>query len=93
MLRIPHCLENRLSDGRTVVSPTHWPHSTRQKHYFSASGTNFCLKLSKLQDVVHPEGLGKLKKCIHLIGSRIGDLPACSIALQAATIPRAPVVS
>jgi hypothetical protein len=25
------------------------------------------------------EGLGKLKKCIHLIGSRTRDIPACSI--------------
>jgi hypothetical protein len=29
---------------------------------------------------VLPEGLGKLKKCIHLIGSGTHDLPACSIA-------------
>jgi hypothetical protein len=42
MLRIPHCLDNRLTDGGKVVSPTHWPHSTPQKHYFSASGTHFC---------------------------------------------------
>jgi hypothetical protein len=42
MLRIPHCLDNRLTDGSKVVSPTHWPHFTPQKHYFSASGTHFC---------------------------------------------------
>jgi hypothetical protein len=34
MLRIPHCLDNRLIDGRKVVSPTHRPHFTPQKHYF-----------------------------------------------------------
>jgi hypothetical protein len=38
-LRIPHRLDN---DGSKVVSLTHWPHSTPQKHYFSASGTHFC---------------------------------------------------
>jgi hypothetical protein len=31
---------------------------------------------------VRPEGLGKLKKFVHLIGSRIRDLPACSLVLQ-----------
>jgi hypothetical protein len=50
--------------GRQVVSPTHRPHSTPQKRYFSASGTHFCWRLSKPQRLVRPEGLGKLKKCI-----------------------------
>jgi hypothetical protein len=27
ILRIPHCLDNRLTDGGEVVSPTHPPHS------------------------------------------------------------------
>jgi hypothetical protein len=31
MLRIPHCLDSRLTDGGWVVSPTHRPHSTPQK--------------------------------------------------------------
>jgi hypothetical protein len=34
MLWIPHCLGNRLIDGGKVVSPTHQPHFTPQKHYF-----------------------------------------------------------
>jgi hypothetical protein len=42
MLRIPKCLENRLTDGGGVVSPTHWPHSSPQKYNFSASGARFC---------------------------------------------------
>jgi hypothetical protein len=42
MLKIPHCLGKRLTDGGKVVSPTHQPRSTLQKHYFSASGTHFC---------------------------------------------------
>jgi hypothetical protein len=37
MLRISHCLDNRLTDGDKVDSPTHQPRSTPQKHYFSAS--------------------------------------------------------
>jgi hypothetical protein len=43
ILRIQHCLENRLTDGGKVVSPTHRPRSTPQEH-FSASGTFFPLK-------------------------------------------------
>jgi hypothetical protein len=43
MLRIPHCLDSRLTDGGEVVSPTHWPRSTPQKHYCSVSDTHFDL--------------------------------------------------
>jgi hypothetical protein len=39
MLRILHCLDNRLTDGGKVVSLTHRQRSTPRKHYFSASGT------------------------------------------------------
>jgi hypothetical protein len=41
MLRIPHCLDSRFTDGSKAVSPTHQPCSTLQKRYFSASGTHF----------------------------------------------------
>jgi hypothetical protein len=79
MLRIPHCLNNRFTDGGKVVSPTHRPLSTPQKYYFSASGTHFCWRLSEPQGLVQSEGLGKLKKYIRLIGSRTRDLPAYRI--------------
>jgi hypothetical protein len=39
MLRIPHCLDSRLTDGGKAVSPTHRPLSTPQK--ISSSGTHF----------------------------------------------------
>jgi hypothetical protein len=48
---------------------------TPQKSYFYASGTHFCYRLSKHQGLVQPEGLDKLIKIIHLIGSRTRDLP------------------
>jgi hypothetical protein len=41
MLRILHCLDNRLTDGCKVVSPTHRPRSTPNMHDFSATGTHF----------------------------------------------------
>jgi hypothetical protein len=40
--------------------------------------------------IVRLEGLGKLKKKIHLIGTRTRDLPACTIVPQPTTLPRAP---
>jgi hypothetical protein len=63
MLRIPNCLDNRLTDGDMVVSLTHRQRCTPQKrYYFYVSGTHFCYKLSKPQGLVRPEGLGKFKK-------------------------------
>jgi hypothetical protein len=62
MLRIPHCLENRLTDGGKDVSPTHRPKFTPLKHYFTVSGTHFCWRLSDPQGPVRPGGLGKLRK-------------------------------
>jgi hypothetical protein len=41
LLRTPYCLHNRLTDGGKIVSLTHRPRSSLQKHYFSASDTNF----------------------------------------------------
>jgi hypothetical protein len=63
MLRIPHCLEDRLTNGGKVVSSEHRPHFTPQKH-ISVCGTHFYWKLSEPQGLVRPEGLGKLKKII-----------------------------
>jgi hypothetical protein len=34
MLRIPRCLDNRLTVGGEAVSPTQLPSSTPQKHFF-----------------------------------------------------------
>jgi hypothetical protein len=83
MLRIPQCLDSRFTDGGKVVSPTHRPHSTPQKHYLSASGTHFCERLSKSQGLVRPEGLGKLKKFTSL------GLEPVTFRLVTITLPRA----
>jgi hypothetical protein len=40
--------------------------------------------------IVRLEGLGKLKKKIHLIGTRTRDLPACGTVPQPNKLPRAP---
>jgi hypothetical protein len=49
MLRIPHCLDNWLTDGGKVVSLTHWPRSTSQK-LFSASNVLSQIRTSCLPD-------------------------------------------
>jgi hypothetical protein len=75
MLRIPLCLDNRLTDGYKV-SLTRLPRFAPQKLYFSVSGTQFC----KLQGLVRLEGVDQLKKFVQLIGSRARDLTTYSIA-------------
>jgi hypothetical protein len=62
MLRIPHCLDDRLTDGGKVISPTHQPRSTPHKHHFLASGAHFSYILSEPQGLARPERLGKLKE-------------------------------
>jgi hypothetical protein len=47
-----------------------------QNHNLSSFGSHFCF--SKPQMLVRLEGLGKLKKCIRLIGSRTRNFSICS---------------
>jgi hypothetical protein len=70
MLRIPHCVDNRLTDGGKVVSPKHRPHFTPQKHYFFyVSAIHFCYRPSKSIGLVRPEGLGKFKTSVHRVSN------------------------
>jgi hypothetical protein len=70
MLRIPHCLDNRLTDGGKFVSPKHRPHFNHKKHYFSVSGSHICERLSKPQGLMRPEGLSKFKNSPHLVSNQ-----------------------
>jgi hypothetical protein len=70
------------TDCGKVVSLTRRPRYSPHKHYFSASDTDFCQGLSKLQGLVRLKGLGKLITLFHLIESRARDLPACTVASQ-----------
>jgi hypothetical protein len=68
MLMIPHCRDNRLTDCGKIVSPTHPPQFTAQKHYYLyISGTHFCHRLSKPQGLIRPEELGKFKSSPHRV--------------------------
>jgi hypothetical protein len=64
------------------LSALHTGHAVLPRNIFSASGTHFCQRMSKPQGLVRPEGLAKLKKFVHLIGSRTRDLPAYSLVPQ-----------
>jgi hypothetical protein len=75
---IQNCPDSRLKDGGKIVSSKHWPLSTLQKHF-----------LSQLQAHRAAERIGKLKILNDLIGTRTGDLPACSIVPQTTTLPSA----
>jgi hypothetical protein len=44
MLRIPHCLDNRLTDGGKVVSPTHRPSFTPETLLFLCCWYSFLLE-------------------------------------------------
>jgi hypothetical protein len=85
MLRIPHCLDNRLRDAGEVVSLTHRPRSTPQKHFFLLL-ILISVRGCKPQGLVRSEGLGKSKTFIHHIGSRSRGLLTCSTVRQ----PRVP---
>jgi hypothetical protein len=67
-------LDNRLTDGGEVVSPTRRPPFTPSK----IPGTHFC----------RPQGhsaagwIRSIEKSNDLIGNRIRDLPACSVVPQ-----------
>jgi hypothetical protein len=86
MLRISHCLHNRLTDGGKVVSPTHRQLSTLHKHFLvRISVTGWVNPRTTVRMGI----LGKLKNVNDLIGFRTRDLPACSIMPQPTTLSQA----
>jgi hypothetical protein len=87
MLRLPHFLENRLTDGGEVVSLTRWPPFTPRGRFLVLF---YIRGLVDPRAIVRLEGLSQLKKKIHLIGIRSRDLTACSIVPQPTTLLRAP---
>jgi hypothetical protein len=86
MLRIPHCLDNRLRDGGEDVRLTRRPRSTPQKHF---------LVLISVRDWVNPrtivrlEGLDKDKNVHNLIGTRTRDASACTVVPQPTSLSHA----
>jgi hypothetical protein len=62
MLIIPHCLDNRLTDGGKVVRTMHPQHFTPQKHYyFYVPGTHFCLLVLNYFSITARRYMGKIR--------------------------------
>jgi hypothetical protein len=81
--RNPHYLDCWLTYGGEVVSLTHLPRPTPQRHSFTfLFGTHFCQRLSKSQGLVQPNLLGKFIKLIYLIGSETRDFLTYSVVPQ-----------
>jgi hypothetical protein len=59
MFRIPHCLDNRLTDDGEIVSLTLRPRSTSQKHFQILVSVRESVNPRAM---VREEGLGKLEK-------------------------------
>jgi hypothetical protein len=83
MLRIPQCLDNRITDGSEVVSLVHQPCSTPPIYFLVLISVR---GWSRPQGIVQLEESGKLKKFNELCGTRNINLPACSIMPQPTTL-------
>jgi hypothetical protein len=44
ILRIPHCLDNKLTDDSEDIRPVRWPFSTPQKHFYFCLWYSFVLE-------------------------------------------------
>jgi hypothetical protein len=83
--RLPHFLDNRLTDGNEVVSLTCWPPFTPR----NIPGTHSCQRLSQSQG--YTAGMIRsTEKSNDLIGNRTCGFPACSIMPQPTTLLCAP---
>jgi hypothetical protein len=86
MSRLPHLLDNQLTEGSKVVSLTCRPPITPQED----SWYSFLLGWVNPRPIMQLEGLGNLKNSDDLIRNRTRDLPACSIVTQPNMLPCAP---
>jgi hypothetical protein len=78
MLRVPHFLDNRLTDGGKVSLMRRPPFTTQENSWYS-----FLLEAeSTPRGVVGLEKLGQPKKSNELVGNRTRDLSVCSIVKE-----------
>jgi hypothetical protein len=78
MMRIPHCLDRRPTDGGEVVSLTLRPPPLPPE----ISRYSFLSEADKLPGPSEDGRIKEIEKLVHHTGSRIRDLLACSIARQ-----------
>jgi hypothetical protein len=84
--RLPHFLDNRITDGGEAVSLTAGCPLPPGRFLVLISARGWV----DPRTIVWLEGLRKLKKSNDHNGNRTRDLPACSIVPQPPTLPRAP---
>jgi hypothetical protein len=77
-LRLPHFLDNRLTDGGEVVSLTLRPPFNPRK----IPGTHFYWRLSRPQGHSAAGRIRSIEQFDYLVGNRTRDLPPCSIVPQ-----------
>jgi hypothetical protein len=77
MLRIPHCLDNRLTDCGKVVTLTRRPPSTPKKHFLVLISDRGCQPQG--HSVAGRITLIEKRQFNDLIGTRSHDLPVCSM--------------
>jgi hypothetical protein len=82
-------LDNRLTDGGEVVSPTRRPPFAPGK----IPGTHFCLRLSRPQGHSEAGSIIPIEKSDDLFRNWTRNLTACSILPQSSTLPRVPVIN
>jgi hypothetical protein len=82
--RLPHFLDNRLTDGGEIVSLMRQPPFTPR----AIPSTPFCYGLSRTQGHSAAGKIGSIEKFNYLIRIRSSDLPACSTVLQPTSLPR-----
>jgi hypothetical protein len=87
--RIPHFLDNLLTDGGDVVNLMHRPPFTSRK----IPGTHFCQRLSRPQGHTAAGRIRSTERSSDLIGNRNRDLPACSIVPQPSMLPRSAIMT
>jgi hypothetical protein len=76
--------------SRQIADGGEREHSVPRTIFIMSYVLNAVRRLSTAQDPLRLKGLCKLKKCNNLIGSRICNLPACSIVAEPTALPVAP---
>lgn len=82
MSRLPHYLDNQITDGSELISLMNRPLSIAKM-----TGTHFCSKLNRHHGHSAAEGIGSTEHSNHFVVNRTRGLPTCGIVPQPTTVP------